>query len=105
MSAAGFDPYERKMLGVAGLEKLLGRKDFKNLLSDLVVRQAGKPVLVPADDKRPEYVPAEVDFKDIESEGEASTTASGGNLVEAEVIRNERAVRGTVATIEDADNV
>ncbi len=66
VSAAGYDPYEKKMLGVAGLEKLLGRKDFKNLLSDLVVRQAGKPVLVPADDKRPEYVPATVEFMERE---------------------------------------
>ena len=64
VSAAGYDPYEKKMLGVAGLEKLLGRKDFKNLLSDLVVRSPGKPVLVPADDKRPEYVPASVEFSE-----------------------------------------
>ena len=35
--------------------------------------------------------------------GESRTTASGGNLVRDEVIRNERAVRGTVATIEEAD--
>ena len=54
VTAAGLDPYEKKMLGVAGMEKLLGRKDFKNLLSDLVVKQAGKPVLVPETDKRPE---------------------------------------------------
>lgn len=64
VTAAGYDPYEKKMLGVAGLEKLLGRKDFKNLLADLVIRQAGKPVLVPADDKRPEYVPAAVEFSE-----------------------------------------
>ena len=54
VSAAGYDPYEKKMLGVAGLEKLLGRKDFTNLLADLVVKQAGKPVLVPESDRRPE---------------------------------------------------
>ena len=62
LSAAGLDPYEKKMLGVAALEKRLGRKDFKNLLADLVVRQEGKPVLVPESDKRPEYVPAGQEF-------------------------------------------
>ena len=66
VEAAGYDPYEKKMLGVTGLEKLLGRKDFKNLLADLVVRQGGKPVLVPADDKRPEMNLASVDFKESE---------------------------------------
>ena len=66
LSAAGVDPYERKLLGVPALEKLLGKKDFKNLLSDLVVRQEGRPVLVPVEDKRPEYVPADMDFKEKE---------------------------------------
>ena len=35
--------------------------------------------------------------------GEASMTAGGGNLIEAEVKRNERSVRRTVATIELAE--
>ena len=65
VSAAGFDPYEKKMLGVTALEKLLGRKDFRNLLADLVVRQAGKPVLVPESDKRPELDLASVDFASV----------------------------------------
>ena len=50
------------LLGVAGLEKLLGRKEFKNLLSDLVVKQAGKPVLVQDTDPRPEFNTAQIDF-------------------------------------------
>ncbi len=62
VTAAGLDPYERKMMGVAGLEKALGKKDFNNLLADLVVRTPGKPALVPESDKRPEYVPAEAEF-------------------------------------------
>ena len=62
VTAAGFDPYVKKMLGVTALEKLLGRKDFKNLLSDLVVRQTGKPALAPESDKRPEMDLASVDF-------------------------------------------
>lgn len=72
VSAAGLDPYEKKMLGVTALEKLLGRRDFKNLLSDLVVRQAGKPVLVPETDRRPEMDITALDFA---SEGEASDDA------------------------------
>ena len=35
--------------------------------------------------------------------GEAPMTASGGNLIGAEVIRNKRSVRWTVAPIEDAE--
>ncbi len=64
VSAAGVDPYEKKMLGVTALEKLLGRKDFKNLLADLVVRKAGKPVLVPENDKRPEIADPSIEFTD-----------------------------------------
>ena len=56
LEAAGFDPYEKKLMGVAGVEKLLGRKNFHNLLADLVVKQAGKPVLVPETDRRPEMI-------------------------------------------------
>ena len=62
VSAAGFDPFEKRMLSLTALEKKMGRKDFANLLSDLVVRQAGKPVLVPESDKRPEMNPASVEF-------------------------------------------
>ena len=68
VSAAGYDPYEKKMLGVTALEKMLGRKDFHNLLSDLVIRQAGKPVLVPQEDKRPEMDLANIDFMDERNE-------------------------------------
>ena len=70
LEAAGVDPYEKRMLGVSGLEKMLGRKDFRNLLSDLVVLKAGKPVLVPESDKRPEIVNVALDFVSDESEEE-----------------------------------
>ena len=55
MEKAGFDPYEKKMLGLTAMEKKLGRKVFRSLLSDLVVRSPGKPVLVPASDQRAEW--------------------------------------------------
>ena len=54
LSAAGVDPYEKRMLGVTALERRLGRRVFRDLLADLVIRQAGKPVLVPETDRRPE---------------------------------------------------
>jgi hypothetical protein len=71
VEAAGKDPYERKPLSLAALEKMLGRKDFRNLLGDLVVRQEGKPLLVPEDDKRPEFVPADVEFSMTEDDCES----------------------------------
>jgi len=69
VEAAGIDPYEKKMLGLTALEKKLGKKDFQNLLADLVVRQAGKPVLVPASDRRSDYVSAKNDFNNDENGG------------------------------------
>lgn len=71
VEAAGIDPYEKKMLGLTALEKKLGRKDFQNLLADLVVRSQGKPVLVPVSDKRAEINTAKADF--------AETNEIGGN--------------------------
>lgn len=58
----GHDPYERRLLGITAMEKLLGRKQFATLLGDLVERPQGKPVLVPASDKRPEMTNAKNDF-------------------------------------------
>ena len=62
VEAAGVDPFEKKMLGLTALEKKLGKKAFQSLLSDLVVRSEGKPVMVPVTDKRAEMNPANVDF-------------------------------------------
>lgn len=68
VSAAGFDPYEKRMMSLTALEKLLGKKDFTNLLADLVVRPKGKPVLVPVSDKRAEMTMFNEDFSDEEGE-------------------------------------
>lgn len=59
---AGHDPYERKLLGITAMEKLLGKKQFSDLLADWVERPHGKPTLVPASDKRPEMTNAKSDF-------------------------------------------
>ena len=62
VSETGRDPYEHKLLGITAMEKLLGKKQFATLLSNLVERPQGKPVLVLASDKRPEMTNAKNDF-------------------------------------------
>ena len=59
---AGYDPYEKKLLGITAMTKQLGRKKFDELLSGLVIKPQGKPVLVPDTDKRPEFNTAQNDF-------------------------------------------
>lgn len=46
--------YERKLLGLTAMEKLVGKKKLTETLGELIVKPAGKPVLVPQTDKRPE---------------------------------------------------
>ncbi len=58
----GHDPYDHRLLGITAMEKLLGKKQFATLLSELVERPQGKPVLVPLSDKRPEMTNAKNDF-------------------------------------------
>ena len=63
---AGFDPYERKVLGVTGMQKLLGKSRFDELLSLYIEKPQGKPTLVPESDKRPAMSTAAADFKENE---------------------------------------
>ncbi|MCH5203109.1 MAG: DUF2800 domain-containing protein [Oscillospiraceae bacterium] len=51
---AGYDPYERSVLGISDMTKMLGKKKFDELLGELIIKPAGKPVLVSREDKRPE---------------------------------------------------
>lgn len=60
--AAGKDPYEKKLLGITAMTALLGKKTFEDILGGLTFKPPGKPVLVTADDKRPEYNSAFEDF-------------------------------------------
>ena len=62
VSNAGYDPYEKKLLGITAMTKQLGKKRFEELLGGLVIKPAGKPVLVPETDKRPELNTAANDF-------------------------------------------
>ena len=57
LTGAGYDEamlYERKLLGITAMEKLVGKKKLTEVLGDLIIKPAGKPVLVPASDKREE---------------------------------------------------
>lgn len=63
VSQAGYDPYEKKLLGVTAMSSLLGKKKFEELLGDLVYKPPGKPALVPESDKRPAMNTASEDFK------------------------------------------
>lgn len=59
--------YERKQLTLAQIEKLLGTKQFKELVGELVEKAPGKPTLVLETDKREKIVnriTAEEDFND-----------------------------------------
>lgn len=60
-----------ELFGIGELEKRLGKKEFKNLLGDLIVKPPGKPVLVPETDKRPVMNSLEDEFANMEM-GEVS---------------------------------
>ena len=62
VSNAGYDPYEKKLLGITAMQRQLGKKKFDELLSGLIVKPQGKPVLAPSTDKRPEFNTAANDF-------------------------------------------
>lgn len=53
VKAAGYDPYEHKVLGITAMTKLLGKTKFEKLLGGCLEKPQGKPTLVPMSDKRP----------------------------------------------------
>ena len=62
VEGAGFDPYERKVLGITAMQKLLGKSRFEELLAPYIEKPQGKPTLVPESDKRPAINTAKNDF-------------------------------------------
>ena len=65
---AGYEPYEKRLLGITAMSQALGRKKFEELLGGLVYKPPGKPVLVPESDKRPAMNTAINDFKENEED-------------------------------------
>jgi hypothetical protein len=61
---AGFDPYEKKLLGVTAMQKLLGKSRFDELLTAYIEKPQGKPTLAPESDKRPAMNTAKNDFNE-----------------------------------------
>ena len=69
--AAGYrDIYKRSLLTITAMEKLMGKKNFSEVLGNLVVKPEGKPTLVPVTDKRPELQvsTAADDFTNIDNQ-------------------------------------
>lgn len=63
------DIVKEKVLGITELTKLIGKLQFDNLLSSLLIKPPGAPTLVVETDKRPEYNSSEaakLDFNDNE---------------------------------------
>ena len=61
---AGYEPYEKKLLGITAMTSLLGKKKFDELLGGLITKPPGKPTLVPDKDNRPAINTAIDDFKE-----------------------------------------
>lgn len=70
LEVEGYDETEflkpRALLPIGQLEKLVGKKKFEELANDYIVKPEGKPVLVPATDKRPALNSTESAIKDFE---------------------------------------
>lgn len=62
VEAAGFDPYEKKLLSIPAIQKLLGKSRFEELLAAYIEKPQGKPTLVPESDKRPAMNTSKNDF-------------------------------------------
>lgn len=61
---AGYDPYEKKLLGITAMTAALGKKAFADIIESkgLIEKPQGKPALVSMTDKRPALNTAKNDF-------------------------------------------
>lgn len=69
--AAGYtDIFKKSLIPITEMERLMGKKTFKEVLGGLVIKPQGKPTLVPASDKRPAIITqdASQDFTEITEE-------------------------------------
>jgi hypothetical protein len=53
VAKAGYDPYEKKLLGITAMTNMMGKKKFEEVLGSYITKPQGKPALVPESDKRP----------------------------------------------------
>lgn len=56
--------FNMKLKSITSIEKIVGKKRFEEILSDVVIKPQGKPTLVSLEDKRPAmgYGQAQIDF-------------------------------------------
>ncbi len=61
---AGYNPYEKKLLGITAMTTALGKEVFAEVIEarGLIEKPQGKPTLVPVSDKRPALNAAKSDF-------------------------------------------
>ena len=64
VETAGYDPYEKKVVGITEMTRRLGRDKFNELLEAFITKPPGKPTLVHTIDKRPAMTTAANDFKE-----------------------------------------
>ena len=68
-NAAGYhDIFRKSLLPITEMEKLMGKQEFAEVLSGLIIKPAGKPTLVPITDKRPAMTKANIDFNEIQED-------------------------------------
>lgn len=68
-NAAGYhDIFRKSLLPITEMEKLMGKQEFSEVLSGLIIKPAGKPTLVPITDKRPAMTKANIDFNEIQED-------------------------------------
>ena len=68
-NAAGYhDIFRKTLLPITEMEKLMGKQEFAEVLSGLIIKPAGKPTLVPITDKRPAMTKANIDFNEIQED-------------------------------------
>ena len=60
--------YERKPLTLAAIEKVVGKKAFAEAVGQFVVKNPGKPTLVPETDKRPAITSVDTAFREVPTE-------------------------------------
>lgn len=66
VEAAGFEPFERRLLGITSMQRMFGKRRFGELLGSLMEKPQDRPTLVPQGDKRPPMGDAKKDFNDKE---------------------------------------